>query len=98
MKLDGTIIRDLNRIVNDRNVSYQHRNVIRRAVTIFINMEEPEETKTRIDPSMVACVCARTPTNECSHCDGVGFITREKHIGIMQEREECFLEIRDIKL
>ena len=30
--IDETLIRDLNRIVNDRNVSQHHRNVARRAV------------------------------------------------------------------
>lgn len=44
MKFDDTIIRDLNRIVNDRGVSHQHRNVASRAMALFITMEEGEES------------------------------------------------------
>jgi hypothetical protein len=52
MKLDDTILRDLNRIVNDRDVSQQHRNVASRAITLFTNIEgfeEPEVTEPPAD-------------------------------------------------
>ena len=98
MKIDGTIIRDLNRIINDRNVISQHRNVASRAIKLLTEMIEPEGTETRIDPNMIACVCARTPTDECSQCDGSGFITRKKYAAILRAREERFLEIHDIQL
>lgn len=96
--IDDTIIRDLNRIMNDRGVLQQHRNVARRAIAIINQMGEPEEVETDNDPNMVTCVCSMNLSNECSYCDGTGSITREKYIGILHEREERHLEIQGVEL
>lgn len=41
--IDDSIIRDLQRIVNDRDVSHRHRNVASRAVAILTQIEGGEE-------------------------------------------------------
>lgn len=92
--IDDIIVRDLNRIVNDRGVSQQHRNVARRAVAILLQMEGAEST----DPDVVTCFCAskRSFTKNCTHCDDTGSITREKYRDILRDREERNLEIQGV--
>ena len=48
MNTDETIIRDLNRIANDREVNHQHRNVALRAIKL-LQMEESEESPDQTD-------------------------------------------------
>ena len=40
--IDDTIVRDLQRIVNDRQITQRHRNVARRAVTILTDLQNGE--------------------------------------------------------
>lgn len=95
--IDDTIVRDLNRIVNDRGVSHHHRNVARRAVAIIIQMGELE-TGINTDPNMVTCVCASKRSDECFRCNGTGLITREDYRTILREREERNMEIQGVGL
>lgn len=44
---DESILRDLNRIINDRGVSQTHRNVVRRAIVVITQLESGEPA---IDP------------------------------------------------
>ncbi len=41
--LDDTILRDLHRIVNDRDVSQRNRNIARRAAEVITQLESGEE-------------------------------------------------------
>ena len=51
MNTDETIIRDLNRIANDREVNHQHRNVAIRAIKLLQPEEyvKPEVAETHVD-------------------------------------------------
>jgi len=46
---DGTILRDLKRIINDRTVSQRHRNAVRRALVIITGLETGESETTDPD-------------------------------------------------
>jgi hypothetical protein len=49
MNTDETIIRDLNRIANDREVNQQHRNVALRAIKL-LQPEEYEKPEVEVPP------------------------------------------------
>jgi len=49
-KLDETIIRDLKRVTNDRNVSQQHRNTILRAISILSGEDDDVTEITTMSP------------------------------------------------
>lgn len=98
MKFDDKLIRDLNRIVNDRDVLQMHRNVARRAVEVLLAMDNSDEAT---DPNMVNCICigvATTDTASCVRCDGAGIITRDQHREILKEREEHLLRLQEVAL